>query len=129
MEERIADRIWNRAALHQNEGALEIGDRALMALLRAHGLIMNGGVLNSVEVMTREEFDRALWGYRFFRLSEITELLTRAIALVRGEGAEIGPHEQWFDAEYERIIPQDSFLFAIFEKHLQDKPADFTPTA
>jgi hypothetical protein len=128
MPERGADGIGNRAEHHQSESPLAKGDRALTAVLRAHGLVMNGGVFNSVEVMTRDEFNEALGGYRFFGLSEVSELLARAFVLVQREGADIGSQEQSFDAEYERLIPDDSFLFSVFEKYLQAQPADFAST-
>ena len=44
------DIIWNRAWKGVGPNACS-GDRALAALLKAHGLAMNGGVLHAVECL------------------------------------------------------------------------------
>ena len=64
---RYQDLIWNRAS--EGGGANpQAGDLALAALLRAHGLTMNGGVLHAVERLQPSELQDAASGYRFFGL-------------------------------------------------------------
>lgn len=123
----VADSIWNRAALHLRKGPLATGDLALMAMLRTHGLVMNGGVLNCVEIMAPEEFEKGLSGYRFFGLNTVSDLLVRAQRLLTQEGADLGSQEQSLDAEYARLIPSDSFLFSVFKEHLRVAPASYAP--
>ena len=117
--------VWNRA-LGESAWHLAVGDRALAALLNAPGQVMNGGVLNTVEAMTRADRDEAIAGYRFFRLDGIGELFARAVEIVRA-GSDIGSHEQSCDSEYRAMIPDDSFLFSVFEKQLHARPGDFAP--
>jgi len=126
MDEHLAVVIWNRAAGGATAGSLKDGDRSLAALLQAHGLIMNGGVLNAVEVMQQEEFRSAVAGYDYFELHGVSHLLRQARALVqRGEEEEIESHEAMFDADYRAIIPDDSALFRLFEERLRARPSDF----
>jgi len=136
--------IWNRASDGMGVGQLGKGDRALGALLLAHGLIMNGGVFDAVTIMTQDDFtktisrfkfsreaigeyhffDEALAGYGFFGLGAISELLVRAKDLLNTE-EDIGSLEAFFDSEYQRILPNDISLFSIYEKCLVDTPHEF----
>ena len=52
MQLSLADQIWNRAALESGGPAAREGDRALAALLLAHGMVMNGGVGHALEVLS-----------------------------------------------------------------------------
>ena len=47
-----ATQIWNRALADYGLAGPALGDRALAAMLLAHGLVMNGGVLHAVEIAT-----------------------------------------------------------------------------
>ena len=87
---------------------------------------MNGGVLNAVEILEDIELAAAMAGYRFFSLTSVAELLSRANDLSRTD-TDLGPHEASLDAEYMRHIPSDSRLCQLFEQHLADKPSDFAP--
>jgi hypothetical protein len=120
-----ADLIWNRAC---GEDPLRTspGDRALADLLRAHGLVMNGGVLHTVECLTPDELSRAQAGYFFYGLEAVASLLTRARRIFEA-GDDLGSHEAQLDGEYSKLIPSDSSLVERFEKHLDSAPSDFAP--
>jgi len=120
-----ANMIWNRACGEDPLRALP-GDRALVDLLCAHGLAMNGGVLHAVECMTAEELSGAEAGYRFFGFDGIASLLSRARQIFEAED-ELESHEQQLDGEYARVIPSDSSLVDRFEKRLRSSPSDFAP--
>jgi hypothetical protein len=126
--------VWNRA-LDAYRGCENLGrgDRALAALLLAHGQVMNGGVFHTIETMQRDDLadffrkdalDKAVAGYEFFGLGAVGGLLARAKDLLL-KGADIGALEASIDSEYERIIPDDSFLFSAFERYFVDNPSDF----
>jgi hypothetical protein len=120
-----ADMIWNRACGEDPLRALP-GDRAIVDLLYAHGLAMNGGVLHAVEVMTAEELSCAEAGYRYYGLDDVASLLFRARVILEAAD-DLGSHEQPLDSEYAQMIPSDSSLAARFEKRLKSSPSDFGP--
>jgi hypothetical protein len=139
-----ADLIWNRAC-EGNGADLRRGDRALRAMISAHGLVMNGGVLHVVECLSPSELSDAECGYRFFGLDSVAELLSRArlseaeaksgwvggfVSRVRRLfGAEDGlsAQESRLDEEYHTLVPDDSFLVERFEGYWQLHPSDFVP--
>jgi hypothetical protein len=120
-----ANLIWNRS-LDGGGSQPAKGDIALRAMLYAHGLAMNGGVLHAVESLDESELAAAIAGYRFFSLDALGDLLMRAISLVRS-GANLEAHEALLDRQYCEIIPDDSRLFGFFERHLIAEPRDFAP--
>ena len=120
------DLIWNRAAMDNGGLTPGPGDFALSALLYAHGLAMNGGVLHAVELLSPTELAKAQSGYRFFGLVAISDLLRDAWLLVR-DGADLGSHEQRLDAEY-MMHANDSALTVRFEQYYLLHPSDFAPT-
>ena len=104
-----------------------LGDLALSALLYAHGLAMNGGVLHAVEHLAPTELADAQHGYRFFGLAAISDLLTHACSLLKNE-TDLGRHEQRLDAEYV-MYANDSALTERFTQHYRLHPSDFAPLA
>ncbi len=120
-----ADLIWNRACSKQCTNPCS-GDTALAALLTAHGLTMNGGVLHTVECLTSQELVDAKSGYRFFGLGQVADLMSRARQLFEAD-EDLEYYESLLDTEYESLIPDDSLLLERFEKHLQLNPTDFAP--
>jgi len=119
------DIIWNRAC----EGAglsPRKGDRALAALLKAHGLMMNGGVLHAVECLDATELANAKSGYCFFRLDSVADLMTRA-RLIFEAGQSLESYELKLDQEYAALVPDDSALCARFEERFEIKSSDFAP--
>jgi hypothetical protein len=118
-----ADMIWNRACGEDSLRSLP-GDRALTDLLRAHSLVMNGGVLHAVECLTAGELSAAEAGYRFYGLDGAASLLSRARTKFEG-GTDLEVHEQQLDRQYVDMIPSDSSLVEGFEKHLKSKPTEY----
>jgi len=117
------DRIWNRAC-DEDAPHLRPGDIALAALLKAHGLTMNGGLLHAVECLSSRELFDARKGYRFFGLDEVVVLLEHAESIFKA-GDDLECHERILDDEYARLVPDDSCLVERFERHLKSNPADF----
>jgi len=121
----LADMIWNRACGEDPLRSLP-GDRALTDLLRAHGLIMNGGVLHAVECLTTCELSDAQSGYRFYELDGVASLLSRA-ATTFETGESLGAYEHQLDREYAEMIPSDSSLVERFENRFKSRPFDYAP--
>jgi len=138
---------WDRAATDYfgpNPGA---GDRAARAMYSAHGLIMNGGVLNFVEIENDAELEAAKAGYRFFGFDGIVDLLSRAKSVVdrppappQNESeskAEVSPgaqslqqsdldrFERQLDSDYAICVPDDSTLQERYEQVRLARPSDF----
>lgn len=123
-----ADMIWNRACGDDQLRDLP-GDRALANLLRAHGLVMNGGVQHSVECLTPEQLSDAEAGYRYYGFDRVASLLSRA-RRIESAGYHIEHLEHYeveFDKEYSQLIPDDEFLADRFEERLKSNPSDFAP--
>ena len=117
--------VWNRA-LNRKVQHLFSGDRALAALHKAHGCTMNGGVLHAVECLSALELADAESGYRFFGLSGVANLFTRAREAWKAQqDLELFELESW--REYRDLIPSDSALFERFEAAYKNKPSDFAP--
>ncbi|HJW49452.1 MAG TPA: hypothetical protein VJ726_08555 [Candidatus Limnocylindria bacterium] len=110
-----ADRAWNRATERKRHG--RPGDAALSALLSAHGLVMNGGVLHCVELLSEEELREAIAGYRYFGV-EVGPVFQRAKAARPEETREL---ESTLDEQYERIA-DDGRLMAAFQAHYAEHP-------
>ena len=119
-----ADTIWNRACEggDQNPSA---GGQALAALLKAHGLVMNGGVLHAVECLSASELSAAESGYRFFSLGVVADLLSRARKILEAN-RDLESFEAQLDQDYETLIPDDSALYEQFERIYTTRPAEFT---
>lgn len=113
-----ADEIWNRAAMERGGLDPRPGDRALAALLLAHGMVMNGGVQHAVEALAENDLRNAIAGFRFFQLVEAACLLERAAVVTPLD-------EDTLDHQYTKIIPNDSFLFQCFVAKLQHSPEVF----
>jgi hypothetical protein len=120
-----AQMIWNRACGEDALRALP-GDRALADLQRAHGLVMNGGVLHAVDCLPGDQLSDAEAGYRFYGLDGVALLLARARQIFE-TADDLESHEQQLDSEYARMIPSDSSLVERFEKRLKSSPSDFAP--
>jgi hypothetical protein len=111
-----ADRVWNRACQLVGRPGPQTGDTELSAMLLAHSLTMNGGVLHCVEALSREELDSAIHGYRYFGQDSAADLIERA-RLVPPEEAEGADAK--LDAEYG---PTDDVLLDAFEAHFRRNP-------
>ena len=115
-----ADRVWNRAAEYKARN--EPGDAALSALLRAHGQVMNGGVLQCMEILSNRELQEALDGYRYFGI-EVGPVFERA---QRADDDAKDAMEAELDQEYEHVA-DDDMLLAAFEAHYASHPEAYEP--
>ena len=120
-----ADLIWNRACAGGGSDS-RAGDRALAALLTAHGLTMNGGVLHVVECLTPSEMSDAQSGYRFFGLDAVADLLSHARRVFEADD-DLASQEALLDQQYAALVPDDSSLVERFEKYWRENPSDFAP--
>ena len=147
LEMAKADQIWNRACNDWRLRNSAAGDRALAGMLLAHGLIMNGGVLDAVENMNDAQLAAAVSGYKVFGLGPVADLLSRTkklfdkkraapeelkrinagdvVITILFEDNQLGDLERQLDAEYAKYVPDDSALFGRFERHLAASPNDF----
>jgi hypothetical protein len=120
-----ADRVWNRAC-HLDLLAFGIGDRALWAMLNAHGLSMNGGVLHAVELLSAEKLAAAIAGYQFYGFPSVAELMQRARKAFEA-GRNLEEFEVALDHEYAEYIRDDEALGERFESRFREHPEDFEP--
>lgn len=119
MEQSKADRVWNRAALENGGTEPREGDRALAALLLAHGLVMNGGVEHAIEALEPDQLEAALSGFRFFSFEEVASFLDQSSRSILDEDDA--------DDTYAEMIPSDSVLVGRFEEFLNASPEMFAP--
>lgn len=125
-----ADAIWHRA-LDFPEEAVLAGDRALAAVLFAHGVVMNGGVLNFVEEYDVAEVDAAEVGYQWLGIDPVAELLVEVRAEVMRVGGPRNPGrlERKADKAYVKVISDDADLESYFLRRLAERPDDFAPSS
>ncbi|MEI8019379.1 MAG: hypothetical protein WCH39_14335 [Schlesneria sp.] len=118
-----ADMIWNRACGEDPLRSLP-GDRALADMLRAHNLIMNGGVLHAIECLTASELSDAEAGYSYYGFDGVTALLTLARERIDADD-DLGGHEHRLDALYAELVPSDNSIVERFEQRLKLNPFEF----
>jgi hypothetical protein len=120
----IEHQIWNRAAVDSGGPEARKGDRALAGMLRAHGLVMNGGVWHAVELLPRDELDSAVMGYAFYGMSKVGALLERTRQLTEREQDEPLDTDgaATLDGEYWSLVPGDETLVDAFERHYRARP-------
>lgn len=113
--------VWNRAALQSGGQSPREGDRALSALLLVHGLVMNGGVLHAVEVVSEAELRASCAGFRYFEFAEVADLL------------EAARDEEWTDESEERFngaygkLVDDRAIGDSFRRHVVSNPEMYAP--
>jgi hypothetical protein len=121
----VSDRVWNRAT----EGggpAPRDGDRALAALLLAHGYAMNGGVLHAVDCLNADQLDAACRAYVHFGFAAIPDLLRHGATIVDADPlTEI--EEASLDARYATVIPNDETLVKAFSADYEAHPDAYAP--
>lgn len=119
-----ADLIWNRACIANGCVNPLKGDRALTAMVKAHGLVMNGGVFHALELLNNTELQETRAGYRYFGFVEAAALLARARDLFDAS-VDLESFERQLDLEYASLIPSDSALAEKFELVLSRNPSEF----
>ncbi|NLE96811.1 MAG: DUF4375 domain-containing protein [Propionibacterium sp.] len=115
------DTIWNRAA--EGTGGEE-GDDALAALLVLHGMVMNGGLVNAIEVAEEEELHAAVEGYRFFGLDDAADLIVETQSALDND-ADPEILETMKDGEFYDLVPDDETVYDAFAAKLRDEPSAF----
>lgn len=130
-----ADAVWNRALdLASPVDATRPGDAALLTVLTFHGLVMNGGLLNAVELHAHDEVypnDAVVEAYRFLGLEDAAAAIDNAVLeqhdLRTAEDAE----DDDFDAAEERIDAtytlDDDDIEAALAVVLANDPDAFAP--
>lgn len=122
----LEDQVWNRAALESGGQSPGPGDRALAELLRAHGLVMNGGVHHALEFLNASELLAAADGFAFFGLHDVAALFRDAksdpvLAKWTGETERVA------NGRYSTLVPNDGLLVAHFEAVFHERPDQFSP--
>lgn len=117
------DKIWNRAA--SGDGG-EQGDEALAALLLFHGTVMNGGLVNALEVLDEEQIASAVEGYRFFGFDDAAALIIETQVELEDD-ADPEELEESKDGEFFDLIDDDETVYEALERKLADDPAAFAP--
>ena len=120
-----ADLIWNRGCNGEITDPLA-GDMALAAMLLAHNLAMNGGVLHAVGYLEPEDLADAESGYRYFGLAAAADLLREA-KTISETVEDLDLLEAELDRRYRALIPDDSALVERFEASLHRNPAEYAP--
>jgi len=82
-------------------------ETAASAVWIAHGLVMNGGVVHCVEVLSKRELRTTIAGYRLFGLSVAADVLFEASRVPQDEN---DAAESRLDAAYAEAIRSDDFL-------------------
>jgi hypothetical protein len=119
MELTTADRVWNRAAMASGGPNPGEGDRALAALLLAHGMVMNGGVEHAIEALSPSELSAAAAGYRFFSFNEVARLLEEIAGNEFIDSA--------VDQRYAELVPTDMVIVGRFRDLFSSSPSVFSP--
>jgi len=114
------DLVWNRAALASVGKTPRKGDRALADLLRAHGMVMNGGVDHLLEVLSTAELQAAARGYRFFGFNDVASVLATVMASRGGDLDEA-------TRRYSFLVPTDGVIVERFHAVLESSPDTFAP--
>lgn len=129
------EHIWNRARqATQANPELRAGDRALAATLLAHGIVMNGGVLQALQGMSPSERREAAAGYRFLALPTLAELFEMEVPDddldedddEQGD-SELDRLETQLNQKYWATAPDDAALRHAFERKLMQEPGLFAP--
>ena len=137
-----ADHVWNRATRWDGPAPTAPGDRALAALLRVDGQIMNGGLESALEYIEPEDVAAAADGFAFFGRNDLADLLRGALSTfpkgeppgdqdARGDALmaldEVaGERLEQLDDEYTNTATGE-LLTHIFETHYHAHPEDFAP--
>ncbi len=111
--------VWNRAATKHGGELPRAGDAALSALLLAHGLVMNGGVLHAIEGLEASELAAAREGFCFFGFDEVARLFEHA---EKG-----GDDEAAFGKAYSDALPDDGAIMERFFQHFAEHPDLYAP--
>jgi len=114
------DQIWSRACLESGGPSPAAGDTALAALLLAHGLIMNGGVVHALQALSQSQLAAAIAGFNYFGLTAASQLLEQP-------PDDTEETEELLNALYWQVVPNDETLAHAFRIKLVAFPEVFAP--
>ena len=115
-------RVWNRAAVESGGPTAREGDKALAAVLQAHGYVMNGGVFHAVECLGAERLRLSCEGYIYFGLREIASVFDAA-----AEAEETDETEDAFNNAYWAHAQDDEAIVERFERDITANPERYAP--
>jgi hypothetical protein len=114
------DQIWNRACLESGGASPAAGDQALAALLLAHNLAMNGGVVHALECLSAPEVSAAIAGFNYFGLLGASQVFQ----LAPDDSEET---EERFNQMYWAAVPGDETINTAFRIKFLSSPEAFAP--
>lgn len=130
-----ADAVWNRAAdLSSPVEASRPGDAALVTVLTFHGLALNGGLFNAVELHSHDETypsDAVVDAYRYLGLEDAAAAIDNAVLEQRDLIADVGADDDDIDDASQRIDAtytlDDDDIEQALEVALANDPDAFAP--
>lgn len=135
----LTDAVWKRALdLDSPSAATHAGDAALLTVLTFHGLVMNGGLLNAVELHVHDDVypvDSVVDAYQYFALEDAAAAIDNAVmeqhGLVHTSQDDGFDDADALDAAEERIDASytlsDEDIEAALEVALANDPDAFAP--
>lgn len=120
MKHSRQDEIWNRACLESGGASPAAGDRALAALLLAHGLAMHGGVVHAMGCLSKSELAAAIEGFNYFGLTAASRVFEQA-------PDDTEETEERLNRMYWQAVPNDEVLVHAFRIKLVASPEAFAP--
>ena len=117
-----ADRVWNRAAVESGGPTPREGDKALAALLEAHGYVMNGGVFHAIKCLGPDRLQLSCDGYVYFGLHEIASVLGAA-----AKAEQTDKTEDDFNRAYWSYAKDDAVIVECFKSDFTAHPDRYAP--
>ncbi|HTR54751.1 MAG TPA: hypothetical protein VMJ10_28870 [Kofleriaceae bacterium] len=117
-----AEKVWNRAAVEFGGPTPREGDKALAALLEAHGCVMNGGVFHAIQCLGPDRLRLSCEGYVYFGLHEIASLLEAAATAEETDEA-----EDAFNRAYWSHAKDDAVILECFRTDFAARPERYAP--
>ena len=124
MADATVDGIWQRA-LEETAQPDRAGDLALRVVLRAHGLIMSGGLERLFEVLSPADVVLAAGGYVYLNLVRVSEIVVEA-SLVPADSVN-GVRWMELNNQYSAEIPRDEVLVERLKRLASVAPHAFAP--
>lgn len=131
---RRTDEVWHRALLPHPISDLP-GDVAVHHALAFHGRVMNGGVLNAVEIDLESgdgaAVDTVESAYRWLGLDAVADLVVEVRrAVTQGDTRRhraAARLESESNRVYDAAVPDDPALEAVLRRRVEESPASFSP--
>jgi hypothetical protein len=115
-------RVWNRAAVESGGPTPREGDKALAAVLEAHGYVMNGGVFHALECLGPGRLRVCCESYVYFGLREIATVFDAA-----AQAEETDEAEDAFNKAYWAHAQDDQVIVERFERDITAHPERYSP--